>query len=258
MVHYLLIWIDIIWIRLDWMRSDQIRCMAGGPLQFGLVPHYVADSNRGLPTSEAFSAPWYYLGTWTIRCYQETSFDTPFAELESFRDLAWPVRSRAKRFSPCGAMFGRTERSYHFSSVAELFWTQSHAPICKVCSSVRFFSKFGAHKLPGFGTLDTLSQIHFILGCWPMCTTHYLFCVCFVKKLKHIPGSFRQLRGSKHILTGLQSARALQVVRYGSIWFDQLVVQAIETSCRQCSKNRVEAYSWDAEIMCRVVPGLLQ
>ena len=126
MVHYLLIWIDIIWIRLDWMRSDQIRCMAGGPLQFGLVPHYVADSNRGLPTSEAFSAPWYYLGTWTIRCYQETSFDTPFAELESFRDLAWPVRSRAKRFSPCGAMFGRTERSYHFSSVAELFWTQSH------------------------------------------------------------------------------------------------------------------------------------
>jgi hypothetical protein len=64
------------------------------------------------------------------RCYQETSFDTLFAELENFQDLGpWDLEPRilqqntsAKRFGPC-AMFGSRIIS-HFSS-AEL-WTQSH------------------------------------------------------------------------------------------------------------------------------------
>ena len=56
----------------------------------------------------------------------------------------------------------------------------------------------------------------------------------------------------------LGDSKVLRNKLLGSIWFDQLVVQAIETSCRQCSKKRVEAYSGDAEIMCRVAPGLLQ
>ena len=107
------------------------------------------------------------------------------------------------------------------------------APTCKVCSSVRFFSKFGAHKLPGSRTLDTLSHIHFILGCWPMCTTHYLSCIWFVQKLKHIPSSFQQLRWSKHILSRLRSASALQVVRYGSISLLYKLLRQVAGSARK-------------------------
>ena len=124
----------------------------------------------------------------TIRCYQETSFDTLFAELESFRDLAaheiqrYPESQRQLQFR-CNVW------SHRVMAVMAVM-----APTCKVCSSVRFFSKVGEHKLPGFGTLKKMvtHPLHSGLLADVMCTSHYihdLSYIWFVQKQKHIPSS---------------------------------------------------------------------